>query len=169
MSIFTEQEDLEAVIEMIQNLDFVDKNNIFLLGSSQGGVVSALVAAKHQEVIRGIILLYPAFVLVDQAQELFESVDDIPDRYDHMWMTVGKTYFEDLLDYDVYADIASYDNDVLIIHGDRDSIVPLSYSKKAVEIYSSAKLYIIEGAGHGFYNDEFDEAIQYMKSYFSEM
>lgn len=53
MSIFTEQADLEAVIMMIQELDFVDTHNIFLLGSSQGGVVSAITAAKNQSIIRG--------------------------------------------------------------------------------------------------------------------
>ena len=42
MSIFTEQEDLEAVLSMIQNLEYVDTDHIFLLGSSQGGLVSRL-------------------------------------------------------------------------------------------------------------------------------
>lgn len=34
MSVFTEQADLEAVIHMIQGQDFVDKENIFLMGTS---------------------------------------------------------------------------------------------------------------------------------------
>lgn len=168
MSIFTEQKDLEAVIKMIQELDFVDKDNIFLLGSSQGGVVSAITAAKNPEIIRGMMLLYPAFVLVDQAQALFKSIDDIPDNYYHLWMSVGKGYFEKLLNYDVYDEISSYNNDVLIIHGDADSIVPLSYSKKAENIYLSAQLKVIEGAGHGFYDYNFKEAMSYIKNYLVE-
>ena len=168
MSIFTEQKDLEAVIEMIQGLDFVDKDNIFLLGSSQGGAVSAITAAANQEKIRGMILLYPAFVLVDLAKDLFKSVDDIPASYFYRWMSVGKVYFEKLLDYDIYDEISSYDKDVLIIHGDKDDIVPLSYSQKAVEVYSSANLKVIEGASHGFYDDEFVEAMQYIENYLNE-
>ena len=168
MSIFTEQKDLEAVIEMIRGLDFFDKDHTFLLGSSQGGAVSAITAAANQEKIKGIILLYPAFVLVDLAKELFDSVEDIPESYFYRWMTVGKTYFEKLLDYDIYDEIASYDKDVLIIHGDKDDIVPLSYSKKAVEVYSSANLEVIEGAGHGFYDDDFEEAMQYIENYLNE-
>lgn len=59
-------------------------------------------AAANPDRVQGVILLYPAFVLVDSAKELFASVDEIPESYYHMWMTVGKPYFENLLDYDIY-------------------------------------------------------------------
>ena len=45
MSIFTERADLEAVIHMMQEQPFVDEENIFLMGTSQGGAVSAITAA----------------------------------------------------------------------------------------------------------------------------
>lgn len=102
MSVFTEQADLEAVIAMIQELDYVDANNIFLMGSSQGGAVSAITGAKNSAEIRGMILLYPAFILSDRANELFQSADEIPGTYYFMWMTVGKAYFEPLIGYDIY-------------------------------------------------------------------
>ena len=73
----------------------------------------------------GLIVLI--FVVVDYAQTLFKSTDDIPDNYYHLWMRVGKVYFEKLLNYDIYDEISSYDNDVLIIHSDADSVVLLSY------------------------------------------
>ncbi len=69
MSIFTEQADLEAVISMMQELEYVDSNNLFLMGTSQGGAVSAITGAAHPDKIRGMVLLYPAFVLADQANE----------------------------------------------------------------------------------------------------
>lgn len=105
MSIFTEQADLEAVIAMIQNLDYVDSDNLFLMGTSQGGAVSAITAADHQEEIRGAILLYPAFCLVDMTKERFDSVEDIPDTYFSLWMMVGRTYAKNLLNYDIYEEI----------------------------------------------------------------
>ena len=154
MSIFTEQADLEAVIGMVQELPYVDNDNIFLMGTSMGGAVSAITAADHEDEIQGAILLYPAFVLVDNANEQFESVEDIPDTYHLMWMTVGHVFAEDLLDYDIYEAISAYKKDVLLIHGDADSIVPLSYSKKAVEAYDSALLEVLPGAGHGFYGSD---------------
>lgn len=165
MSIFTEQADLEAVIAMIQNLDYVDSDNLFLIGTSQGGAVSAITAADHQEEIRGAILLYPAFCLVDMTKERFDSVEDIPDTYFSLWMTVGRTYAENLLDYDIYEEISGYEKDVLILHGDADGIVPLSYSEKALEVYPSAQLEVLPGARHGFYGEDAQKAIHLMLNY----
>lgn len=165
MSIFTEQADLEAVITMLQSLDYVDNDNLFLMGTSQGGAVSAITAAVHQEEIRGAILLYPAFCLVDQTKERFASVEDIPDTYFSMWMTIGRAYAENLLDYDIYEAISGYEKDVLLLHGDADNIVPLSYSEKALEIYSSARLEVFPGAGHGFYGEDAQQAIHLMLEY----
>ena len=165
MSIFTEQTDLEAVITMLQGLDYVDSNNLFLMGTSQGGAVSAITAAAHKEEIQGAILLYPAFCLVDQTKERFDSIEDIPDTYFLMWMTVGRAYAENLLDYDIYDAISSYEKDVLILHGDADSIVSLSYSEKALEVYSSARLEVFPGAGHGFHGQDTQQAIGLMLEY----
>lgn len=165
MSIFTEQADLEAVIHMMKEQSFVDKEKIFLMGTSQGGAVSAITAAANKEEIKGAILLYPAFVLVDRTKEQFENVEDIPDTYDLMWMTVGRAYAENLLDYDIYAAISTYDKDVLLIHGDADSIVPLSYSEKALEAYDSARLEVLAGAGHGFSGEDARQAIDWILEY----
>lgn len=165
MSIFTEQADLEAVIGMVQELPYVDNDNIFLMGTSMGGAVSAITAAAHEDEIQGAILLYPAFVLVDNANEQFESVEDIPDTYHLMWMTVGHVFAEDLLDYDIYEAISAYKKDVLLIHGDADGIVPLSYSEKAVEAYDSALLEVLPGAGHGFYGSDAEQAVDWMQEY----
>ena len=165
MSIFTEQADLEAVMAMIQRLDYVDNDNLFLMGTSQGGAVSAITAAAHPEEIRGAILLYPAFCLVEQTQERFARVEDIPDTYFSLWMTIGRTYAEKLLDYDIYEVIQNYDKDILLIHGDADSIVPLSYSERAVKVYKSARLEVLPGAGHGFYGTDAEQAIRWMLEY----
>lgn len=165
MSIFTEQADLESVIHMMQEQAFVDEENIFLMGTSQGGAVSAITAAANKEEIKGTILLYPAFVLVDRTKEQFENVEDIPDTYHLMWMTVGRSYAENLLDYDIYEAISAYNKDVLLIHGDADSIVPLSYSEKAVEVYNSAQLEVLQGAGHGFPGEDAGQAINWILEY----
>lgn len=165
MSIFTEQADLEAVISVVQELDYVDSENLFLMGTSQGGAVSAITGAANEEEIRGMVLLYPAFVMVDNANELFRSVEEIPDEYFFMWMNVGRAYFEPLLGYDIYGEISAYSKDVLLIHGDADSIVPLSYSERALEFYPSAELKVISGGGHGFYGDDARQVIDYILEY----
>ena len=166
MSVFTEQSDLEAVIAMMKARPDVDSRSIFLLGASQGGMVSAMTAADNADDIAGAVLLYPAFVLVDVAMERYSSLDEVPESGFHLFMTVGKAYFEKLLGYDVYGHIQNYTKDVLLIHGDRDGIVPLSYSERALEVYPSAELEVIPGAGHGFHGDAAQQAIDRMSEYF---
>lgn len=165
MSVFTEQADLEAVIAMMQGLEYVDSENLFLMGTSQGGAVSAITGAAHKEEIRGMVLLYPAFLLAERANELFQSVEEIPDTYFFLWMEVGRVYFEPLIGYDIYEEIAAYDRDVLMIHGDADSIVPLTYSERALEVYPSSELKVISGGGHGFYGEDARQVIDYMLEY----
>ena len=46
MSVFAEVDDLDVVVNTLKNQNFVDKNNIFLLGQSQGGVVSTIEGAN---------------------------------------------------------------------------------------------------------------------------
>lgn len=165
MSVLTEQADLETVIEMVRELEYVDSDYVFLFGASQGGVVSGITAAANEEKLRGLILLYPAFELVETVQALFPSPEEIPESYHFLWMTVGRRYFEDVLDLDVYDVIGAYDKDVLLIHGDADSIVPLSSSERALEVYPSAELKILPGAGHGLHGQDAQTATDYMLEY----
>lgn len=165
MSLRTEQEDLEAVICMVQELDFIDADNLFLMGTSQGGAVSAVTAADHPNEIRGLILLYPAFIMAERANELFQSEEEISDTYYFMWMEVGHDYFASLLGYDIYADIVGYNRDVLLLHGDADTIVPLSASERALESFPSASLEVLPGAGHGFSGEDESTAIRLIADY----
>ena len=166
MSLFTEQADLEAVISMMQGLNYVDRDNLFLMGTSQGGAVSAVTGAAHPDEIRGMALLYPAFLLSEQANEMYQSPEEIPDTSFFLWMNVGRAYFEPLIGYDIYEEIAAYEGDVLLIHGDADSIVPLSYSERALEVYPSAELKVISGGGHGFSGENAREVIRLILEYF---
>ena len=65
--------------------------------------------------------------------------------------SMSKKYIESIKDFDVWSHIGTYKKPVTIVHGSSDIIVAPSYSEKAVEKYgSNAKLYLIEGANHGF-------------------
>ena len=65
-------------------------------------------------------------------------------------MTLGKNFFESIHDFYIFNEIGSYPNNVLILHGDKDEIVPLAYSEKAASLYKNAELIVMEGEGHGF-------------------
>ena len=166
MTIFTEQSDVEAVLAWFHSLDEVDPDRIVLMGTSQGGMVSAMTGAEHPEEIRGLVLLYPAFCIPDNARDRFPTQADIPDSTSFFsWLTVGRPYVEAVWDYDVYEAISTYESDVLILHGDQDRIVDLSYSQRALEVYPSAQLEVIAGAGHGFSGSSFELAMEYIVAY----
>ena len=52
----------------------------------------------------------------------------------------------------------NYDGKVLIVHGTSDNVVPISYSRCAIETFKDAKLKEIPGAGHGFRGTQQEEA-----------
>lgn len=81
MSIFTERDDLSAVIEHIKTLDVVDQENLFLLGESQGGCVAGITAPRHRGDVRAMVQYYPAYCIPDDARKRFASAAEIPETY----------------------------------------------------------------------------------------
>lgn len=169
MSVMTEVSDLEVIIEAASEWNFVDENKIVLLGTSQGGITSAIAAARHTDEISGLVLMYPAFLVSDAVHEQFDSIDEVPDSFRFNWITAGRPYVEDMWDYDVYEEIGNYTEKVLLMHGSADGIVPLSYSDRAAKTYEDVEYYVIDGAGHGFSGSDFDEAVRYIFNYLQEI
>ena len=166
MSVMTELDNLRAVMDEVMTLDFTD--DIILMGSSQGGLVSALLAAERPELVKTLIITYPAFVIPDMIRSTFTSLDVLPEDYEHPFMTIGRRYGEDVWNLDVYSEISGYGKDVLIIHGDRDEVVPVEYSKRALSAYENAELHIIEGAVHGFEGEYVTRANEILDEYLTK-
>ena len=150
MSVFTEQADLNAVIDHIKTLDSTDPEKLFLLGESQGGFVTGITAAQRPQDIRAVIEYYPAFCIPDDARARHGSVDKIPEIENFGGSKLGRVYSEKLFDYDVYKVLPAYTGPVLIIHGDADKAVNISYGRKAAEVYEHAEFVCLPGEVHGF-------------------
>lgn len=167
MSVLTEATDMNIVLDGIAALPEINKKQIFLMGGSQGGFVASYVAAKRVTEVKGLIALYPAYVLQEDAWKRTPNPDEIPETMNVMGMTIGKIYNKDAMSFDIYEVIKSYLGNVLIIHGTSDSLVPVSCSEKAIELFPSAKLVKINGAGHGFNGTDEDYAgelaVQFVK------
>ena len=153
MSVLTEASDLSAVMDQIMALDYVDEAQLFLLGESQGGYVSAYVAAQRPEDVCALVLKYPAFALQDDCWKRHKSIDAIPETEKIMGHTIGAIYSQDAMSFDIYDVIGGYKKDVLICHGINDNLVQPSYSERAVEVYENAELHMYEKAGHVFAGD----------------
>ncbi len=153
MTIFTEKEDLNAVLDEVREWEMIDKDNIFAFGGSQGGLVTSLVAEERMNQIRGMILLFPALCIPDNWRDRFPRIEDIPNELDLWGMKIGKVFFESIRDFYVFDHIGKYPNKVLLMQGDKDVIVAMNYAKKAKEIYSDIQMEVFEGEGHGFSPD----------------
>lgn len=165
MTIFTEKEDLSAVIEEVRTWEKVDKDKVFLFGGSQGGLVTALVAEEYEAKIKGILLLFPAFCIAEDWTKRFPNYEDIPENVDLWGVTLGREFFQTIHKYDVYKNIGKYSKNVLIFHGDKDEIVSLNYSKKALDLYPNAKLEVFKGEGHGFSNTGNKKVVQMIEEF----
>lgn len=150
MSIFTEEQNLKTVLNAVRNRSDVDRYQVSLLGESQGGAVSAMLASKYPKEVKSLILLYPAFSITDYAQVAFKSINRVPDTLNLFGFAVGKNYFAKLFNYDLLKSATKYNGPVLIMHGTDDIIVPEIYSEKANKKFKHSKLYIFKHAGHDF-------------------
>lgn len=65
--------------------------------------------------------------------------------------------------------IGAYEGPVLILHGDKDELVPLYYSQEALKEYKDAELIVLEGQKHGFDLNGRQQAIEYLKEFLSEL
>ena len=165
MSVLTQKADLLTVLDGFQRYDSV--KSIHLLGASQGGLVAAMAAKERKDEVEGLVLLYPAFSIPDSTRRQFPSKDDIQEINERMGSKVGRAYHEAVYDMDAYEEIRGFGKPVLIIHGDQDEVVPIDYSKRALEVYPEARLYVVKGAGHSFniysFSRAMDEIAEFVK------
>lgn len=164
MSVLTEAEDLNAILDFFGNDARFSK--ISLWGSSQGGFVSAYTAAQRPQDVAAVVLEFPAFVLQDDARARAAEDGSFPETSKVMTVTIGRVYNEDAVSFDIYDVIGAYTGDVLILHGDRDGIVPLKYSQRALEVYASAELIVMPGQNHGFTGAARQEAMEREAAFF---
>lgn len=142
--------DLEAVVDHIRELPYVDTDHLFLSGASFGGLISAYLSGMRPDDFKGILLQSAAFSIPEEYKEQYPSPSDIPETIDVRGMILGRPFIEDACAMDIYSVISNYKGDVLLCHGDADDTVDISYAEKAAGIYENCKFVVYEGAGHSF-------------------
>jgi pimeloyl-ACP methyl ester carboxylesterase len=128
-----------------------------LLGSSMGGYLAALYAARHAEVVR-VVLMAPAFGF---ARRWASTLGD--DKL-NQWrrkgflemyhygekrpMAVSYNLIEDGLDYEEYPHVSQ---PALILHGEHDDVVPATASREFAAGRSNVRLQVYD-SGHELLN-----------------
>lgn len=164
MTIMTEANDLVAVLESVKCFPYVDSDCVYLIGESQGGFVSAIVGRAYRESVKGLILWYPAFIIPDDALKRIES--GVTSCFD---VELSPNYDIVAKDIDVQDVQLGFGKPVLLLHGNKDEVVPIEYSRTAAANYAYATLKEIKNAGHGFENENSELArtlsIDFIKIY----
>ena len=164
MSVLTEADDLNAIIDFFK--DDARFSEIYLWGASQGGFVSAYVASQRPQDVAKVILEFPAIVLQDDAKARANADGSFPETSRVMGVAISRKYNEDAVSFDLYDLIGAYTGPVLILHGDKDPIVPLRYSQRAAEVFPNAELIVMPGQGHGFMGKARTEAMEKETDFF---
>ena len=153
MSVLTEVQNLKDAIRIASGMEYADPQKIYLMGSSQGGLVTALTAEEVTN-IQGLFLFYPAFSLPDDIRSSFPKLDEVPESFNLLGTKIGKKYITDIYDMDPYANLEKLAMPVHIYHGKDDNIVPLTASQKAMKRLGNARLTTLEDTGHALTPDQ---------------
>ena len=121
------RETFLTAYDLISKRSDVDPKRIILLGRSLGGAAVCIIAANRPSV---------AMILMSS----FTSVTAFAPRY-----LAPKFLVRD--PFDNLSVVESYPNPILIIHGDRDEVIPYSHGRKLYEAAKSATM-ITYQSGH---------------------
>ena len=156
MTIGNEIADALAMWEYAKSLPYVSE--IGLLGHSQGGVVASMTAGiltERGEEPAGLVLIAPGSVIQDACRNgrFFRAEFDPADPPEYVkcfgMMKLGREYILTTQELDIYGTAKAYTGPVRLIHGSKDTIVPMSCSEKFVETYGErSELIVVEGENH---------------------
>ena len=157
MTVEKEIADALAIWEYAKSLPYVTQ--IGFLGHSQGGVIASMtagrLAAAGGATPAGVVLLAPGSVIKQACQggKFFNARFDPanPPEFIRCWgtMKLGREYLLTTQQLDIYGTAAAYQGPVLLLHGTKDTIVPMWCSEQYLETYGDrATLVKVDGENH---------------------
>ena len=127
-------DDLKSTIKYLKTIGFT---NFGLSGSSfGGGVVLNYIADNHE--IKVAVLKAPVSDYPDLPPEVLEDTEKDDD------------FLRDAALYTIYPKAKNIKCPVLILHGDKDTDIPLEQSQRTCSIIKGCKLIVVPGADHKF-------------------
>src|ERR1043165_6407073 len=152
--------DLEAAADC--SMALTKKTSVFVVGMSFGGGLSAFWAASTSSPVRGIIMFAP---VIDYDEDILGN-DTVTDG------VITKQPYKDELKANGFIEVEGFHYgrallneipyingiegirrascDLLIVHGDSDSVVPFDSSERFAKLNSRCQLVNIAGTDHGF-------------------
>jgi fermentation-respiration switch protein FrsA (DUF1100 family) len=125
--------DARTALAYLQERPDVNPEKIIYFGQSLGAAVAVELAA-HQPPL-GLVLVAPFVSLSDMSRILYPQLPAVP------WLVRNR--------YNSLAHLSSIHCPLLILHGDRDTIVPISQGRKLFNAANEPKQFqVLYGAGH---------------------
>lgn len=151
LTVRSQNDDLKSAIKLVKEKGF---DEILLLGASLGALCSILNVAEKG--VKGLILWAP--VTKSKTPELLNDETVKKDLEEKGFTiienrgkshTIPKEYFEERKNVDQKEMLSRIKFPVLIIHGDKDEIVPLEHSQESLELLpEGSELIVIRGGNH---------------------
>ncbi|WP_409288521.1 alpha/beta hydrolase [Peribacillus sp. SCS-37] len=146
-----------AVIDHAFSLEWVDADNVILLGHSLGGA-AAVHALEGDPRISRLIMWSAAAKPYEDITRLLEEGARKGSSIEYHGYTFTERYIASLSGYDPLALLGVFKGKALFVHGSRDEDIPFSYSLQFNEACLNGRVHIVDGASHTYSNaSHFDE------------
>jgi hypothetical protein len=167
VNVSSEVSDLKAAIGFMQKQGY---KRIGVIGLSLGGAIAII---GYDRRIKAMVLWNPVtnlretfvdsgFIQKENVQKLEKSGFVIfRDERTGKEFKIGKKFWKEIETLDISKYLKMIRCPVLILHGNKDTIVPLSQSENAMKIIGSKikELRIIDGAEHGFHELPYEKQV----------
>lgn len=152
----------------------VDKDRLGIFGYSMGGRIALTIGASSDNPYKAIGLLAPS---ADWGQEMMVGFLGGQAEYDRLYAESGgdkgyaefttqwgqvqqlsRQWFDDMIASKPLELAGSYKGPMIVVHGDKDVVVPAAVNEAVIAAYPEASLVVVPEAdhGYGFYSDQPD-------------
>ncbi len=150
----------EGVNDVFNAIDFLKKQGYLkmgLFGSSFGGLVSIMADSKIND-LSVLVLKSPVsnYEELNHLRYLRKELEEWKEKgYNYFEGKKGRqklkySFFEDFKNNNGYKAAGKIKIPTLIMHGEKDEIVPIDQSKKTACLVKNCRLEVVEGADHDY-------------------
>lgn len=164
--------DSNASLDYIKANYKVDADRLGIFGYSMGGRIAVTIGASADNPYKAMALLAPS---VDWGQQMMIGFLGGQAEYDRLYaeastdkgyaefvtqwgqhQNLSKTWFDEMIASRPLELVGAYKGEMIVLHGDKDMVVPASVAEALVAAYPAATLVVVPEAdhGYGFYSDQ---------------
>ena len=170
-SVVAQNLDVRAIMSLAQE-QFGLGARIHFVGASFGAPPAIFAAARYRTTVHSVSLIAPVLSYdrtflqpeTDWAKELFsrdklERLDATGRLYLDQEFCIGHRLVEEMRLINPANSLAHLEQQVLVVHGDRDSMVPYDATVHACRGLQHVKLVTLRGADHGFMEEDDEDGL----------